>query len=845
LLLLLLIFLPAFGIIVASGLKQRHKEIAKAQNNAVLSVQSLAAQQEQVILSTKVLLSVLAQSPAIQRLNVEASNQLLQKIEQHFPLYSTILATATPDGNLFAASKAFVHGHVNLSDRKHIKDAIRTQRFSVGEYMKGRVSSFQSLNYTLPALDANGRLVAIVIAGFRLDEYSRFMVKANVPAGYSVTVTDWKGVRLFCRPPISEATPGEAIGANSPALTSSVDHGIFEAKSPDGKERIYAFRQLRLKEEAQPYMYMLVGAPKAEILHQANVQMLTNLFILSLTAALAMSLVWGLGDLVLVRPINRLVAATQHLGKGEMTIRTGLRHSSDELGQLAKSFDDMASLLELRSVETKNAELALSKANAELEERVQQRTAELSEANATLHQMLIELQNSRARLENQASTDELTGLPNRRLLADRLTQALAGAERQQSMLALLYLDLDGFKFVNDTLGHSMGDLLLQQVAERLRRRIRASDTLARIGGDEFTIVMSHIRDAEEAELVAREVLAQLGIPFELNGHELTLTASMGISLYPGDALDPEQLIQHADTAMYVAKSSGKNRYKVFNTEFGDIVRERLELENQLRGAAERGELAVHYQPEFDLATRRLLRFEALARWRHPTLGMIPPNKFIPIAEETGLICPIGLWVMEQACTEAMRWQAIADGPIQVAVNVSTVQFIRDDFVDSVASVLKRTGLNPKLMQLEVTESVLMRGIGDAGEKMSHLRSLGVSMAVDDFGTGYSTLSYLPRLPFDCLKIDRSFLSQTSASRDARALMHSLVSLAHDLKMKVIVEGVETPEQLEFTQQIGCDQIQGYLFGRPTANPDQYLLKEHDRLLQMTELNSRYSSTLEI
>jgi diguanylate cyclase (GGDEF)-like protein len=454
---------------------------------------------------------------------------------------------------------------------------------------------------------------------------------------------------------------------------------------------------------------------------------------------------------------------------------------------------------------------------------------------AGFNQMLVEIERRQSLLEDQAVTDELTGLPNRRLLADRLAHALSGAEREQSMLALLYLDLDGFKLVNDTLGHSAGDFLLQEVAGRLQRRTRASDTLARIGGDEFTVLASHIRNTEEAELVARELLAQLETPFALNGHKITLTASMGISLYPGDALDPEQLIQHADTAMYVAKSSGKNRYKVFSAEFGDVVRERLELENQLRGAVERGELAVHYQPEFDLATHRLRRFEALARWQHPTLGMIPPSKFIPIAEETGLISQIGLWVMEQACTEAVRWQGMAEYPVQVAVNVSTLQFFREDFVASVTAILTRTGLNPKLLQLELTESVFMPRLGNASKIMSELRHLGISIAVDDFGTGYSTLSYLPRLPLDCLKIDRSFLHQPSS--DSRALIHSLVGLAHDLKMNVIIEGVETPEQLNLMRQIGCDEIQGFLFGRPTADPDQYLLKERDRQLEVHERHS--------
>jgi diguanylate cyclase (GGDEF)-like protein len=438
--------------------------------------------------------------------------------------------------------------------------------------------------------------------------------------------------------------------------------------------------------------------------------------------------------------------------------------------------------------------------------------------------MLAEIQASHTRLKQQALHDELTGLPNRRLLADRLSHALAAAKRQQNTVAVIYMDLDGFKLVNDTLGHSVGDLLLRQVAERLRRRVRSSDTIARIGGDEFTIIAAQIRNAKEAALIANYLLAEFATPFVIQEHELMLTASIGISLYPQDGLEAEQIIKQADTAMYVAKSTGKNKATFFTPAFGDAVRERLELENQLRGALERGELAVHYQPEFEITSNRLVRFEALVRWENPTLGMIPPTKFIPIAEESGLIIPIGGWVMEQACAAAARWQTLSHDPVRVAVNVSTIQFLQNNFVEMVDRMLKSTALDPRLLQLELTESVLMPGHGDAMAKLSELRSLGVSLAVDDFGTGYSSLSYLPRLPFDYLKIDRSFLEQIMESKDPRAMMASVINLAHNLQITVIIEGVETPEQLALVRGIGCDEVQGYLFGRPTADPDQYLSK---------------------
>ncbi len=441
------------------------------------------------------------------------------------------------------------------------------------------------------------------------------------------------------------------------------------------------------------------------------------------------------------------------------------------------------------------------------------------------NRMLDEIQDSHTRLEYQALNDELTTLPNRRLFADRLAQALALAQRQGSSIAVIYMDLDGFKLVNDTLGHGVGDLLLRQVAERLRRRVRASDTFARIGGDEFMLVAAPIRNAREAELIAGELLTQFMTPFTLNEHELMLTASIGITLYPQNATQPEQMVQQADTAMYVAKSTGKNKIVFFSPEFGNAVRERLELENQLRGALERNELTIHYQPEFDLQDHHLVRFEALARWNNPTLGMIPPAKFIPIAEESGLIVPIGRWIMEHACREALRWQAASSRPVMVGVNVSGIQFMQNDFVGVVARVLEVTGLSPSLLQLELTESVLLPGRHESVTKLSQLRALGVSLAIDDFGTGYSSLSLLPRLPFDHLKIDRSFLQHILDSKDPTSMMRSVVDLAHNLNIRVIIEGIETPEQLAMIESMGCDEVQGYLMGRPTSEPEKYLSAE--------------------
>ena len=427
-----------------------------------------------------------------------------------------------------------------------------------------------------------------------------------------------------------------------------------------------------------------------------------------------------------------------------------------------------------------------------------------------------------AKLHQQAVTDELTGLPNRRLFSDRLAQSIAIAHREQRILALLYIDLDGFKLVNDSLGHTVGDMLLVQVARRLQSRIRQADTLARIGGDEFTVVLTTLRSDTEAEMVATSLLEAMAQQFVVEGFEIVIGASIGISIFPCHAADPVTLLQQADSAMYAAKHSGKNQAKGFTPELGSFARERLSVENQLRGAIGREEIYLHYQPEFDVLSHRLVRFEALARWTHPTLGTIPPAKFIPIAEESGLIVGLGAYLLEKACNEAVKWQSISKYPIQVAVNVSSLQFARPTFVDEVAQTLQITGLKPELLQIELTESIMLSGAERAAETMKRLRALGISLAIDDFGTGYSCLSYLPRLPFNTLKIDRSFVHEMESRSESKAIVRSLVTLAHSLNMQVVVEGVETAQELEAIKKLGGNEVQGFLLGQPTADPQSQL-----------------------
>jgi diguanylate cyclase (GGDEF)-like protein/PAS domain S-box-containing protein len=414
----------------------------------------------------------------------------------------------------------------------------------------------------------------------------------------------------------------------------------------------------------------------------------------------------------------------------------------------------------------------------------------------------------------RALHDHLTGLPNRLSLGDQLAKSIASADLDTSGTAVIFVDLDGFKFVNDTLGHEAGDILLQQVAQRLSASVRRGDMLARMGGDEFMVVVNGVTDDQLAQGVADRLCAALRDPFFVALHELVITASMGISIYPRDGTDVSSLRRNADTAMYEAKQSGKNRIRFYRPALGAAVQARLEMETDLRRALDRGELCLHYQPIFNAANNRQTAYEALSRWPHPGLGFVPPSQFIALAEETGLIIRLGEWVLHEACRQCRWWQDHGKPRIRAAVNVSSLQFARPDFVDTVLSVLSETGLTGDLLDLELTESIVMHDIDSAIGKMAQLRRQGIRISVDDFGTGYSSLGYLPKLPIDILKIDRCFVAQIGENNAAVPVIQAMISLAHSINKRVIVEGVETAGQLEILRKLNCDEVQGFLLGRP-------------------------------
>ncbi|WP_211364173.1 putative bifunctional diguanylate cyclase/phosphodiesterase [Propionivibrio limicola] len=423
------------------------------------------------------------------------------------------------------------------------------------------------------------------------------------------------------------------------------------------------------------------------------------------------------------------------------------------------------------------------------------------------------------KMEHFAQHDFLTGLPNRMLLTERLSQAIGLANRHRKQVALLFLDLDFFKNINDSLGHAVGDQLLQSVANRLSANVRATDTVCRQGGDEFVILLAEIERPEDAALIAEKLLAAFVAPHLVGGQEIHVTLSIGISVFPDDGNTVDTVMQNADTAMYHAKSDGRNNYQFFRSDMNTRAVRRLLVESSLRRALKQEEFLVHYQPQFELVSGRITGVEALIRWQDPDLGLIPPGPFIPVAEECGLIVPIGRWVLREACRQTQAWLDSGLPAVPVAVNISAVEFRHKEFLAGVSDILRETGLAPGYLELELTESILMHDVESSIAELDALKAMGVKLAVDDFGTGYSSLSYLKKFPIDILKIDQSFVRDIAIDADDATIVSAVIGMGRNLNLRVIAEGVETQDQFAFLRTRQCPEGQGYLFSQPLLADD--------------------------
>ncbi|MGO4469519.1 putative bifunctional diguanylate cyclase/phosphodiesterase, partial [Pseudoduganella sp. RAF53_2] len=468
---------------------------------------------------------------------------------------------------------------------------------------------------------------------------------------------------------------------------------------------------------------------------------------------------------------------------------------------------------------------AVRRARDELEVRVLERTAELAGANTQLQAEIVERRQAEARVHHMAYHDSLTGLPNRALLADRLDRAMLAAQRSERGLAVMFIDLDRFKTINDSLGHMTGDQLLKEVANRLCGAVRASDTVARLGGDEFVVLLPGIRNADESSHVAQKIIDSLAAPFPLEGRMLHISPSIGICMYPDDGEDVATLMRNADAAMYHAKASGRNNYQYFTQTMNLAAAQHFEMESSLRSALALGQFELHYQPIMDIATRRLATLEVLLRWRRPASGLVMPDQFISIIEENGLIVPVGEWVLRRACEQSMEWQRMGLQPVPLAINLSPRQFMHKGLVDSIRRILDETGIDPALIEFEITETALMQHGEHTMDVLGQINAMGIRLSIDDFGTGYSSLAYLKRFPVRKIKIDRAFIKDLEESAEDRAIVAAITALSDSLQLSIVAEGVETEEQYELLRKQGCQYAQGYLFSKPVLGVRAQLMLE--------------------
>lgn len=777
-LLTLVAVLPALALIVHGGLRQRDEAIAQAQNQLRILAGSLVESQLGTIKAARQTLQTLALTPAVQQQNATNCSRLFQAVVKQTPALLNI-ALCDKGGRVLAAARPLETRY--LADRKHVRDALRLNRFAAGEFLFTRLGRTEpAFAYALPLRDSQGQTRGVLTAVLRLSDFASLLQQARLPDASFMAVTDHQGTRLFFHP----ANPANPIGRPIAPTTwqaagQAQEAGQVSVIASNGRRTLMAYHPVRLTSDEAPHLVIWVGIAEQRILAQANRQWQYGLSLMVLVTLLALLSARQLGLKLLVKPLALLAQAAEEFGHGRPWRLPRTRRQPLELERLADSFEHMV---------------------LHLQQSQQQQ------------------QQSEERLRHLATHDELTGLANRRLLHERLEQAISTQAQRQQRVAVLLLDLDRFQFINDSLGHNQGDALLCQIGARLRQCVQPEDTVCRLGGDEFALVLNDPGPGDSLTSLAGQLLHRISQPCIIGNHHVTVTASLGISLFPADGGDSISLLRNADLAMYQAKQRG-NGFAFYHAEMNRHALKILELENDLRHALERRELLLHYQPKVELARGRIIGCEALLRWQHPQRGLVSPAEFIPLAEETGLIVPIGAWALLEACNQAMQWQQQGLPAIGMAVNLSSRQFRSGDLPAAVATALRHSSLPASRLELELTESMVMDDPAGAVQTMQQLKGCGLQLSLDDFGTGYSSLNYLRHFPVDCLKIDASFIRDVDHDPSAAAVVTSIIDIAQNLGLTTIAEGVETPAQLTFLRRCQCDALQGYLFSRPLPAAD--------------------------
>ncbi len=770
----LLAVLPALGFILYMAFHSWKLAETYTQDEAQRLVRLAATDYERLVEGTRHLLGTLSRVAVVRARNAAACNALFADLKRGYPHYANLGAIG-PDGYVFCSATP-LSGRTKVDDRSYFQRAVETRGFVTGDYQIGRISGKPVLVFGYPGFSASGQLEAVVFAALDLTWLNQLAANAQLPPGSSLALLDGEGTILDRYP-----DPEKWIGTRqreAPIVQTILARraaGTVETAGLDGTRRLYSFAPL-FDTPRGGRVYLALGIPRDVALAEVSGVLVRTLTGLAVVLVLTLIAAWYGGTFFLLRQVQALIGAARRLGTGDLSVRSNLAHTRDEFGELARSFDEMAQSLQDREDRAQRAE------------------------NAVQH---------------LAYHDPLTGLANRLLLIEHLKQAVIEAERHGRHIAVICFDMDRFQDVNNSLGHATGDLLLKAVAERLATCVRPGDTAARMGGDEFGVVLTDIARSDDVNLILRKFTDCFAQAFGIGGRDLFVTVSAGITLFPLDGTDPDRLVRNAEAAMYQAVELGGNSLRFYSAEMSAKAAERLRIETGLHHALEgaQGELLLDYQPQIHLKTGIVTGVEALVRWRHPEFGLVSPATFIPIAEETGQILPIGEWVLRTACAQAKAWLDDAR-PLRVAVNLSVRQFLESDLVATIRRVLHETALDPSWLGLEITESVLIRHSEPVTVALRDLKAMGIGVQIDDFGTGYSSLGYLKHLPIDTLKIDQSFIRDITEDQDDATIVVAIIAMAHGLGMDVIAEGVETPAQLAFLREHGCDDVQGYLLGRP-------------------------------
>ncbi|RXT15323.1 EAL domain-containing protein [Ammoniphilus sp. CFH 90114] len=717
---------------------------------------------------------------------LEQLNQNLELLTQSFPQF-TMMYIAEPNGTAYAfypltneQGESLIG--LNYSDRDYYRVLKNTLEPVVSDVIIAKGKPYPIVALGMPIIQDH-HFHGFIGAALSLDSVRNLILDKLDKPGYTVTIMDSKNQVITTNEPRKRtmdmygSLPHSTVDElKQHSLTSNRSIQIWQPSDPSIPpmlkwEKSYYWKHTHLG-SSLPWSIIVKGsvAPYQLQVYNLYIKILTIcLFILILTQPLSLLLSrW------IVSPIERLSRITSNLSVDAIT------HKQQEEAWPRTSIREIQILIQ-------NFQLMSEK----------------------LKDMFYKIQQSNEHLEYLAHHDELTGLSNRYHFKEKF-QLLVDSKKENTLIAILFIDLDRFKFINDSIGHDIGDLLLQQMAKRMVWQCGEKDVIARYGGDEFLIMLPEVIHMEEVESVAQSILDQIQKPFHLEGHEFVVTGSMGISIYPYDGQDIKTLIKHADTAMYAAKDSGKNQYQFFSSNMNESILYKMELEKELRKAIEENQFELLYQPQFYIHNGKISGVEALLRWNHPNMGVISPADFIPLAEETGLIIPIGEWVMREACRQRKKWQT----DLRIAVNVSMKQFLHEDFIHNLRNILRETGMDPEELKLEITESIAMKHPDYVIEKLKELKRVGVQLALDDFGTGYSSLNYLKEFPVDYLKIDRTFIRDIETSSAQSSIIRSIIHVAHNLNLSIIAEGVETPQQLEFLKDNLCNEAQGFLFAKP-------------------------------